>query len=291
MAREYQLKEADYVRRAMAAYIAIKLEIEDSKLELDRPLPIELKPAFRRVLERIEAGIPFAEISELAIVRAHRNSERQRVRDFARFKRIYNELSLQLAKAPTPPDPKQAQFLLSLLAEHPTANKASTTARQFAKDFAQFVFFTLSECLDAYFLAELEDAAWACPFWLERFHNSLRIRHLQAPSKANQYWMKKTSQLFDRPPKILFRDRTFLFTGEFKFGTRQECREAVVARGGRWEDGMNRNVYCLVVADSVVALPRRTSKIHEWVDFQRKGWPCLLVSEAQWTSALNSLAD
>src|SRR5262245_45144590 len=253
MARQYILREPEYVRQAMAALIAMKLEVEDTNLVLYRPLPPELEPVFRYALERIEAGIPLAEIPELATVNAHLDSEEHTRRDFAQFKRTYRNLCLQLAEASTPPEPAQAQSLLSLLRSHPAVSPASTTARQLAHDFTRYPIFTLSEYLDARFLAELEDAGWTCPFWLVRFHHSLRIRHLEPTTDPEDEWPEDewtmpASQPFDQPPQILFRDRAFLFTGKFQFGLRSKCREAVVARGGRWEKSMTRFVDYLVVA-------------------------------------------
>ena len=232
MAGQYQLREPEYIRQAIAALIAMKLELEDTNLVLYRPLPSELEPVFRRALERIEAGIPLAQIPELAAVRTHLDSEEHTRRDFAQFKRTYRSLSLQLAEAPTPPEPAQAQSLLSLLASHPAVSPTSTTAHQLAQDFSRYPIFTLTEYLDARYLAELDDAGWTCPFWLTRFHVSLRIRYLEPPPQTEDDWMTPTAQPFDQPPQILFHDRAFLFTGKFQFGTRRKCRDAVVARGG-----------------------------------------------------------
>ena len=100
--------------------------------------------------------------------------------------------------------------------------------------------------------------------------------------------MLPASQPCDQPPQILFRDRAFLFTGKFQFGTRSKCREAVVARGGRWQKSMTRAVDCLVVAGAGDVVRDFTGKVRGWIYFHRKGWPCLLISEAQWRTALNS---
>lgn len=287
MTRYYQLREAEYIRQAMAELIAMKLEVEDSNLVLYRPLPPALEPVFRRVLECIEAGIPFAQIPELATVRAHLDAEEHTRRDFSQFKRNYRRVALQLAEAQSRPEPAQAQSLLSLLASHPAVGQASTTARQLANDFARYPIFTLSEYLDSRYLAELEDAGWTCPFWLGRFHDSLRIRHLEPTAETEDCWMTPAAQLFDHPPHIPFKNRTFLFTGKFQFGPRRKCRDAVVARGGRWEQNITRAVDCLVVAGSGDSVSEFSGKSRGWIELHRKGWPCLLVSEQQWISALN----
>jgi hypothetical protein len=156
MTRYYQLKEREYVRQAIAALIAMKLEVEDTNLVLYRPLPPELEPVFRRALERIEAGVPLTQITESVTVRAHLDAEEHTRRAFAQFKRDYHNFSLQLAEAPTPPTPDQVQSLFALLARHPAVGPGSTTARQLAHDFARYPIFTLSEHLDSRYLAELE---------------------------------------------------------------------------------------------------------------------------------------
>ena len=287
MTRYYQLREPEYIRQAKASLIAMQLEIEDSNLVLYRPLPPQLKAVFRLALERIEAGIPLAQISELATVRAHLDAEEQTRRDFSDFKRSYFKLSLQLAEATTPPEPAQAQSLLSLLASHPAVGPASATARQLAHDFARYPIFTLSEYVDSRYLAELEDVGWTCPFWLGRLHDSLRIRYLEPTSQGEDYWMTPAAQPFDRPPRIIFRDRTFLFTGKCRFGERRKCRDAVVERGGRWEQSMTRSVDYLVVAGTGDCIIEFSGKARRWIELHRKGWPCLLVSEQQWVTALN----
>jgi hypothetical protein len=288
MTRHYQLREPEYVRQAMAALIAMKLEVEDTNLVLYRPLPPELEPVFRRALERIEAGIPLAQIPELVTVRAHLDTEEHTRRDFYQFKRNYRKLSLLLAEAPTPPEPAQAQSLLSLLASHPAVSPTSITARQLAHDFARYPIFTLSEYLDARYLAELEDSGWSCPFWLGRFYESLRIRHHEPTAEVEDYWMPRPAQPFDQPPSILFRDRAFLFTGKFEFGPRRKCRETVVSRGGRWEQNITRAVDCLVVAGSGDCVTQFSGKSSGWLELRRRGWPCLLISEQQWVAALNA---
>ena len=271
----------------MVALIAMKLEVEDSNLVLYRPLPPALEPVFRRALERIEAGIPFAQIPELVTVLAHLDSESHTRRDFAKLKRNYGELSLQLAEAQTPPEAAQVQSLLSLLASHPAVSPTSITARQLARDFARYPNFTLSEHRDSRYLAELEDAGWTCPFWLKRFHNSLSIQHSDPNIGYENERIRLANQPFDHPPRILFQDRTFLFTGTFQFGTRRECREAVIARGGRWEKSMTRAVDCLVVAGDGDFVTASSNKLLGWVNLHHKGWPCLLISEQQWITALN----
>jgi hypothetical protein len=136
--------------------------------------------------DQVVHGLPchWSALRQEPAVRTHLDAEEHTRRDYYQFKRNYRKLSLLLAEAPTPPEPAQAQSLLSLLASHPAVGPTSITARQLAHDFARYPIFTLSEYLDARYLAELEDAGWTCPFWLARFHDSLRIRHLESTAEA-----------------------------------------------------------------------------------------------------------
>lgn len=310
MTRQYKLKEPEYVRQAMAALIAMKLEVEDTNLVLYRPLPTELQPVFYRALERIENGVPLSEISELIKVRAHLDAEEHTRRDFVQLKRDYSALSLELAKSASPPTPEQAKDLFEILARHPAIRSGASTARQLVNEFARYPIFTASEYLDARYLTELQDAEWGCPFWLERFHNSLRVRYidpsesritpvdeLQSALRASSSpfpWEEPTSSpeiAFDHPPHLLFHDRAFLFTGKFQFGPRRRCREAVIEHGGRWEENMTRGVDCLVVAGSGNSVTQFSGKVFQWVHLRNQGWPCLLVSEEQWKEALSSVGS
>ena len=105
MAHKYQLREPEYLRRAMCSIIAGKLATQDANLVLYRPLPDELRPTFRQVLEHIEAGVPFDQIPELVKVYAYLDSEVQMRRDFGQFKRDYRSKLRQLAEAVAAPTP------------------------------------------------------------------------------------------------------------------------------------------------------------------------------------------
>lgn len=116
----------------------------------------------------------------------------------------------------------------------------------------------------------------------------MRVRYVEPTADADDPWVIPVPQAFDRPPRIRFRDRAFLFTGKFQFGTRRKCREAVVARGGRWEQNISRAVDCLVVAGDGDSVTEFSGKSRGWLDLRRKGWPCLLISEQQWFTALDA---
>ena len=60
---------------------------------------------------------------------------------------------------------------------------------------------------------------------------------------------------FDDPlPEVSFEKRTFCFTGEFDFGTRKQCQEAVLALGSLVSKSITRSTDVLVIAND--ASPR-----------------------------------
>ena len=82
-----------------------------------------------------------------------------------------------------------------------------------------------SDQLKAFSLADLDKvqvpAGWSGQHAMAEFNVELaaKIVHEESP--------------FDQPqPKVIFKDKTFVFTGNFAFGSRKECQKAVSLRGG-----------------------------------------------------------
>jgi hypothetical protein len=91
------------------------------------------------------------------------------------------------------------------------------------------------------------------------------------------------------PPPLLFPERTYLFTGEFVYGTRKECQQAVIARGGMVASRPTRSVNVLVVGCIGNADWIHTSfgrKIEAAVRMRRDGLPIVIVDERHWTRHL-----
>ena len=55
------------------------------------------------------------------------------------------------------------------------------------------------------------------------------------------------SPLDDPPPAVIFDGRSFLFTGQFLFGRRHKCHEAVHAKGGKTLSNVTRMLDYLVI--------------------------------------------
>ncbi len=95
---------------------------------------------------------------------------------------------------------------------------------------------------------------------------------------------------FDEPPPpLIFQDHTYVFTGEFVYGTRKECQAAVVARGGRVASSPTRSVNVLVVGCNGNTDWAHTSfgrKIEAAMRLRREGLPIAIVEERHWASHL-----
>lgn len=95
--------------------------------------------------------------------------------------------------------------------------------------------------------------------------------------------------LDDPPPPLVFVGRTFLFTGAFVYGTRRECQQAVVARGGQFVEKAVQRVNVLVIGcigsrDWIHSSFGR--KIEAVMHLKRQGFPIVTVDEHHWTSQL-----
>jgi len=98
---------------------------------------------------------------------------------------------------------------------------------------------------------------------------------------------------FDDPlPEVTFAGRTFCFTGEFEFGTRKQCQEAVLAHGGLFSKGITRTTDILVIAND--ASPRWAhggygNKIEEAMIFKLQHRKPIIIPELYWRTLLDEL--
>jgi DNA ligase (NAD+) len=97
---------------------------------------------------------------------------------------------------------------------------------------------------------------------------------------------------FDHPqPKVIFKDKSFLFTGVFAFGSRKECQKAVVSRGGISSDQkqINHSIDYLVVGSEGNKSWSKGSygnKIEAAVLIRREHGKPKIISEEHWVAAL-----
>jgi NAD-dependent DNA ligase len=97
---------------------------------------------------------------------------------------------------------------------------------------------------------------------------------------------------FDRPqPDVSFVKRTFMFTGKFTFGTRKDCQNAVLSRGGSAPDhkSVSRLIDFLVIGTEGSNAWRRGTygnKIEAAILARREYGSPAIISEQHWTTAL-----
>ncbi|MCL2656126.1 MAG: BRCT domain-containing protein [Betaproteobacteria bacterium] len=90
-------------------------------------------------------------------------------------------------------------------------------------------------------------------------------------------------------PKVVFKGRSFCFTGVFDFGSRANCQAAVAARGGIPQRGINRNLHYLVIGNIGTKAWKHTSfgeKIAKAVEYRNRGIPLAIIAEPHWVSQL-----
>jgi NAD-dependent DNA ligase len=100
-----------------------------------------------------------------------------------------------------------------------------------------------------------------------------------------------TTLPFDNPsPLLTFAEQTYLFTGEFVYGTRKDCQAAVVIRGGHCVSRVNHQVNVLVVGCIGSRDWAHTSfgrRIEDVVRLQRRGMRISIVPEEHWVMQLH----
>jgi NAD-dependent DNA ligase len=110
--------------------------------------------------------------------------------------------------------------------------------------------------------------------------------------------LKHTNLSFcDSPePEIVFSSRSFCFTGVFEFsdGDRNECEEAVRARGGVCCSHPNHELDYLIVGtfvESSWAHEGFGRKIENALEQKRSGFKCQIVSESHWAKAVQKTPE
>lgn len=99
-----------------------------------------------------------------------------------------------------------------------------------------------------------------------------------------------TSLPFDNPePEVTFNGKIFCFTGNFSYGTRDECESEVINRGGIVQSNPTRKTNYLVLGsfgneEWIHSLYGR--KIEHVIRQKSKGFPIAIVSEEHWAKHL-----
>ena len=98
-----------------------------------------------------------------------------------------------------------------------------------------------------------------------------------------------TLPLNNRPPTVIFEDKSFLFTGTCIFGNRAKCHSAVIERAGRVAKGVTLDLDYLVIGCYVTSSWKHQSfgdKIERAMKYRDTGKSALaIISEEHWMSA------
>lgn len=90
-------------------------------------------------------------------------------------------------------------------------------------------------------------------------------------------------------PQIIHPGRSFCFTGVFEFGSRADCHEAVVARGGEAAKGVTKKLDYLVIGSVGSEFWRHSNfgtKIMKAAQYREAGAPLAIIAEPYWVSRL-----
>ena len=137
---------------------------------------------------------------------------------------------------------------------------------------------------------------------LERIDGMLRDDHLDAEESAELLHALRTFTgetpgrgefipssglpLDDPAPRVMFEGRSFMCTGTFAFGTREQCKQQIAERGGTNAKSVRRDLDYLVLGSYVTpswiheSFGRKIEKAMEWRD--ERGMSLAIVSEEQW---------
>ena len=124
------------------------------------------------------------------------------------------------------------------------------------------------------------------------------LKPVKPARKANTKNLQRTDlSLCDAPaPEITFEGRSFCLTGVFEFygGNRDQCEEAIRARGGVCWQHPNHDLDYLVIGTFVEgswAHEGYGRKIEKTLECKRTGTICKIVSEAHWLDALQKTPE
>lgn len=92
------------------------------------------------------------------------------------------------------------------------------------------------------------------------------------------------------PPRLVWPESTFVFTGKFAFGTRADCEREVSRLGARCEPNVTKRTRYLIIGTFGSRDWVHTSfgrKILKAVDYRTAGVPLSIVAEEHWSSSVS----
>jgi DNA ligase (NAD+) len=122
---------------------------------------------------------------------------------------------------------------------------------------------------------------WSAQQAVEEFKEALAAKIVRDESPFDQ-----------PPPKVSFKGKSFLFTGQFAFGSRKDCQKAVVLRGGIASDQKQVSHlidYLVVGSEGSKAWSKGSygNKIEAAILARRQHGAPAIISEEHWVASLN----
>lgn len=99
-----------------------------------------------------------------------------------------------------------------------------------------------------------------------------------------------TALALDQVEGIDFPERRFCLTGEFVFGPRSTCEQAIALRGGLVQAGITKKLDYVIIGGLGSPEWKHGSfgtKIEKAIEYKRSGLPILLIHEDAWAAALS----
>ena len=121
----------------------------------------------------------------------------------------------------------------------------------------------------------------------EEAQELLELLHRISGEPAELGELMKTAHLpvDDPAPTIVFKNKTFLFTGTCAFGTRKQCMEATKTLGGINETSVTKRLNYLVLGTYVTDSWHHETfgrKIEKAMNYRSRGHPLAIVKEERW---------
>jgi hypothetical protein len=148
--------------------------------------------------------------------------------------------------------------------------------------FKKHPYLAQEEYISCRYIRHLIATNFADEFYLSGFFESLQIRYTDSAVEFRFY----DGYAWDFPKLLPIAGSIFCFTGKFRFGSRQKCREAVVSNGGTWIQSPTGSTDFLVVAHNGENTSPRSTKVTACMDLKSKGFPCFLLAEEFWLAHL-----
>ena len=107
------------------------------------------------------------------------------------------------------------------------------------------------------------------------------------PSEIGELGKTSTLPIDAPPPPVTFQNRSFLFTGTFAFGTREQCQNEIARLRGDNAKSVTKALDYLVLGTYVSdswAHETYGRKIEKAVEYRAVGCPIAIITEAHWVN-------